>query len=114
MVDDSDTVKNLVRKVSGQFHLPYFTLTPTFSVCPSHGYLKGEQPECPECRQATEVYSRMVGYLRPVKQWNDGKQAEYKNRRPFDWKPAPEFQKSIPKLVPTGPITPQPMKAIAS
>ena len=114
MVDDSDTVKNLVRKVSGQFHLPYFTLTPTFSVCPSHGYLKGEQPECPECRQATEVYSRIVGYLRPVKQWNDGKQAEYKNRRPFDWKPAPEFQKSIPKLVPTGPITPQPMKAIAS
>lgn len=114
MVDDSDTVKNLVRKVSGQFHLPYFTLTPTFSVCPSHGYLKGEQPECPECRQATEVYSRIVGYLRPVKQWNDGKQAEYKNRRPFDWTPASEFQKSIRKLVPTGPITPQPMKAIAS
>jgi len=114
MVDDSDTVKNLVRKVSGQFHLPYFTLTPTFSVCPSHGYLKGEQPECPECRQATEVYSRIVGYLRPVKQWNDGKQAEYKNRRPFDWKPASEFQKTIRKPLPTGLITPQPMKAIAS
>ena len=114
MVDDSDTVKNLVRKVSGQFRLPYFTLTPTFSVCPSHGYLKGEQPECPECRQATEVYSRIVGYLRPVKQWNDGKQAEYKNRRPFDWTPASAFRKTIRKPVPTGPITPQTMKAIAS
>jgi ribonucleoside-triphosphate reductase len=114
MVDDCDTVKNLVRKVSGQFRLPYFTLTPTFSVCPSHGYLKGEQPECPECRQATEVYSRIVGYLRPVKQWNDGKQAEYKNRRPFDWTPASEFRKTIRKPAPTGPITPQTMKAIAS
>jgi anaerobic ribonucleoside-triphosphate reductase/anaerobic ribonucleoside-triphosphate reductase activating protein len=102
MVDDCDTVKNLVRKVSGQFRLPYFTLTPTFSVCPSHGYLKGEQPECPECRQATEVYSRIVGYLRPVKQWNDGKQAEYKNRRPFDWTPASAFRKTIRKPVPTG------------
>ncbi len=114
MVDDSGTVKNLVRKVSGQFRLPYFTLTPTFSVCPSHGYLKGEQPECPECRQATEVYSRIVGYLRPVKQWNDGKQAEYKNRRPFDWTPASEFRKTIRKPLPTGPIPPQTMKAIAS
>lgn len=114
MVDDCDTVKNLVRKVSGQFRLPYFTLTPTFSVCPSHGYLKGEQPECPECCQATEVYSRIVGYLRPVKQWNDGKQAEYKNRRPFDWTPASAFRKTIRKPAPTGPITPQTMKAIAS
>jgi len=114
MVDDCDTVKNLVRKVSGQFRLPYFTLTPTFSVCPSHGYLKGEQPECPECRQATEVYSRIVGYLRPVKQWNDGKQAEYKNRRPFDWTPASEFWKTIRKPAPTGPIPRQTMKAIAS
>jgi ribonucleoside-triphosphate reductase len=114
MVDDCDTVKNLVRKVSGQFRMPYFTLTPTFSVCPSHGYLKGEQPECPECHQATEVYSRIVGYLRPVKQWNDGKQAEYKNRRPFDWTPASEFRKTIRKPAPTGPITPQTMKAIAS
>jgi ribonucleoside-triphosphate reductase len=114
MVDDCDTVKNLVRKVSGQFRLPYFTLTPTFSVCPSHGYLKGEQPECPECHQATEVYSRIVGYLRPVKQWNDGKQAEYKNRRPFDWTPASEFRKTIRKPAPTGPITLQTMKAIAS
>jgi len=85
MVDDVDTVKRLVRKVTGRFRLPYFTLTPTFSVCASHGYLKGEQPVCPTCRQATEVYSRIVGYLRPVGQWNDGKRAEYANRRPFGW-----------------------------
>jgi len=85
MVDDVDTVKHLVRKVTGRFRLPYFTLTPTFSVCASHGYLKGEQPVCPDCRQATEVYSRIVGYLRPIGQWNDGKQAEYANRRPFGW-----------------------------
>jgi len=88
MVDDVVTVKNMVRKVTSRFRLPYFTLTPTFSVCASHGYLRGEQPECPECRQATEVYSRVVGYLRPIKQWNDGKQAEYVNRRPFDWEQA--------------------------
>ncbi len=94
-VEDVDTVKNLVRKVTGRFRLPYFTLTPTFSVCSSHGYLKGAQPECPNCRQATEVYSRVVGYLRPVKQWNDGKQAEYANRRPFDWQPSPEANESF-------------------
>jgi len=101
MVDDIQTVKNLVRKVAGRFHLPYFTLTPTFSVCPSHGYLKGEQPECPECRQATEVYSRIVGYLRPVNQWNDGKQAEYRNRRTYEWrKTRPTPPKEDPGLLP--------------
>ena len=114
MVDDIRTVKNLVRKVSGQFRLPYFTLTPTFSVCPSHGYLKGEQPKCPECRQATEVYSRIVGYLRPVKQWNDGKQAEYRNRRPFDWQKSLESKKKIGEPLPTRQPIPQPVKAIAS
>jgi ribonucleoside-triphosphate reductase len=88
MVDDVQTVKTLVRKIAGRFRLPYFTLTPTFSVCPSHGYLKGEQPQCPDCGQDTEVYSRIVGYLRPLSQWNDGKQAEYFNRRTFDWRQA--------------------------
>jgi ribonucleoside-triphosphate reductase len=113
MVDDIRTVKNLVRKVSGQFRLPYFTLTPTFSVCPSHGYLKGDRPECPECRQATEVYSRIVGYLRPVQQWNDGKQAEYLNRRPFDWHKSLEPQKKVSEPTPTAQPTLQPVKAIA-
>ena len=82
-VSDIETVKSLIRKVSGNYRLPYFTLTPTFSVCPSHGYLSGEQTRCSHCDRETEVYSRVVGYLRPVKQWNDGKQAEYCRRRPF-------------------------------
>jgi ribonucleoside-triphosphate reductase len=82
-VTDIETVKSLIRKVSDNYHLPYFTLTPTFSICPSHGYLNGEQTRCSHCNRETEVYSRVVGYLRPVKQWNDGKQAEYCRRRPF-------------------------------
>jgi anaerobic ribonucleoside-triphosphate reductase len=76
-------VKTLIRKVSENFRLPYFTLTPTFSICPSHGYLAGNIERCPECRSETEVYSRVVGYLRPVNQWNDGKQAEFSKRKTF-------------------------------
>ncbi len=83
-VGDIETVKSLIRKVSGNYHLPYFTLTPTFSVCPSHGYLSGEQTRCSHCDRETEVYSRVVGYLRPVKQWNDGKRAEYYRRQTFN------------------------------
>jgi hypothetical protein len=83
---DIEAVKSLVRKIAANYRLPYFTLTPTFSICPSHGYLRGEQPRCAHCNQETEIYSRVVErrqtgnmpYLRPVKQWNDGKlQAEY-------------------------------------
>ncbi len=82
-VTDTETVKSLIRKVATNYQLPYFTLTPTFSICPAHGYLNGEQTRCSHCDRETEVYSRVVGYLRPVKQWNDGKQAEYRRRRPF-------------------------------
>ena len=82
-VSDVNTVKSLVKKVVTKFRLPYFTLTPTFSVCPSHGYLNGKQEKCPHCEQETEVYSRVVGYLRPVKQWNSGKQAEFIMRKNF-------------------------------
>ena len=74
----------LIRKVAWNSHLPYFTLTPTFSVCPTHGYVNGEYRECPTCQTKCEVYSRVVGYLRPVDQWNDGKQAEFRMRRNFD------------------------------
>ncbi len=77
LITDVSTIKGLIRKISTNFHLPYFTLTPTFSVCPSHGYLKGKQEKCSVCDAETEVYSRVVGYLRPVKQWNNGKQAEF-------------------------------------
>ena len=82
-VTDTETVKSLIRKVATNYQLPYFTLTPTFSICPAHGYLNGEQTRCSHCDRETEVYSRVVGYLRPVKQWNDGKQAEYRRRQPF-------------------------------
>ncbi len=82
-IGDIDAVKSLVRKIASSYHLPYFTLTPTFSVCPIHGYLAGEQPVCAHCNQETEVYSRVVGYLRPVKQWNDGKQAEFAMRKTY-------------------------------
>ena len=83
-VSDVDAIKGLVKKIVNHHRLPYFTLTPTFSVCPSHGYLKGEQERCVECNSETEIYSRVVGYLRPVKQWNNGKQAEYRMRRTFN------------------------------
>jgi ribonucleoside-triphosphate reductase len=82
-LSDIEAVKALVRKISTNYRLPYYTLTPTFSVCPTHGYLKGEQPRCAHCNQETEIYSRVVGYLRPVKQWNDGKQAEYAMRHTY-------------------------------
>ncbi len=82
-VNDTRSVKAFVKRVAETYSLPYFTLSPTFSICPTHGYLKGEQPQCPECGAETEVFSRVVGYLRPINQWNDGKQAEYKERREF-------------------------------
>ncbi|MBN2125824.1 MAG: ribonucleoside triphosphate reductase [Deltaproteobacteria bacterium] len=85
-VTDTEVIKALIRKMVTNFRAPYFTLTPTFSVCPSHGYLKGKQEECPICRQETEVYSRVVGYLRPVGQWNTGKQSEFQLRKTFKLK----------------------------
>jgi ribonucleoside-triphosphate reductase len=74
----------LIKKVSWNSKLPYFTLTPTFSICPTHGYTTGEHKICPVCGANCEIYSRVVGYLRPVDQWNDGKQAEFAIRKTFD------------------------------
>jgi ribonucleoside-triphosphate reductase len=82
-VSDVETIKGLIRKIVTNYRLPYFTLTPTFSVCPSHGYLNGEHEKCGVCHEETEIYSRVVGYLRPVKQWNNGKQAEFDIRKTF-------------------------------
>jgi ribonucleoside-triphosphate reductase len=82
-VGEVESTKSLIKKIVTRFRLPYFTLTPSFSVCPSHGYLKGEQERCPTCREETEIYSRVVGYLRPVKQWNEGKRAEFAMRKRF-------------------------------
>ncbi len=85
IASDLGAVKELVKKVFNNFHLPYFTLTPTFSICPNHGYLPGEHFTCPKCliKQPCEVYSRVVGYIRPIQQWHTGKQEEFKERRVF-------------------------------
>jgi ribonucleoside-triphosphate reductase (formate) len=87
-VKDIENVKNIVNRVANKFKLPYFTLTPTFSVCPSHGYLAGEHEKCDQCGEETEVYSRIVGYLRPVNQWNNGKQTEFCMRKTYKPKTA--------------------------
>jgi len=84
-IQDAGNVKTLIHKICTQYSLPYVTFTPTFSVCPSHGYLSGEIPKCPVCEERCEVYSRVVGYLRPVKQWNKGKQEEFGMRRVFNF-----------------------------
>ena len=75
--------KTLLRKVFNNYRLPYVSLTPTFSVCPEHGYLNGEVYECPDCGAQTEVWSRVVGYLRPVQNYHKGKQEEYRQRRKY-------------------------------
>ena len=80
---DPEAVKNFVRVICDRYRLPYFTVTPTFSICPEHGYIRGRHESCPKCGGETEVYSRVVGYLRPVKQWNEGKQQEFKQRKTF-------------------------------
>lgn len=87
-ISDPNQVKKILKKVFDKFRLPYFTLTPTFSICPIHGYIAGEHFTCPKCiiEQPCEVYSRVVGYLRPVQQWNQGKKEEFKERKEFEIK----------------------------
>lgn len=89
------SVKQLIYKITHHFKLPYVTLSPTFSVCPQHGYIYGEHKTCPRCQDAGNeqkctVFSRIVGYLRPVDQWNDGKQEEFRERKLFDQKHSDE------------------------
>ena len=81
---DWKAAATLVRKIAENHKLPYYTLSPTYSVCKNHGYLPGEQFVCPECGEKTEVYSRITGYYRPVQNWNDGKSQEYKERKVYD------------------------------
>lgn len=83
-MDDPQTLKKLVKTICENYKLPYFTFSPSFSICKNHGYIVGEHPECPKCSEATEVYSRVVGFLRPVSQWNKGKQAEFEMREHYD------------------------------
>lgn len=95
-IADPSAVPGLVKKICENFTLPYFTLTPTFSVCASHGYIAGEQSSCPTCASPCEVYSRVVGFLRPVSQWNEAKQAEFTNRAMY-----------VPEVVPVTACVPK-------
>ena len=81
---DWESAATLVRKIAENYRLPYYTISPTYSVCKDHGYISGEHFECPECGKATEVYSRITGYYRPVQNWNAGKTQEYKERREYN------------------------------
>ena len=97
-MDDPQTLKKLVKTICENYKLPYFTFSPSFSICKNHGYLVGEHPTCPNCNETTEVYSRVVGFLRPVSQWNKGKQAEFDMREHYD--DAAEHQRACAVAVP--------------
>ena len=81
---DWRSAASIVRKIAENYRLPYYTLSPTYSVCKDHGYIAGEKYTCPKCGKDTEVYSRITGYYRPVQNWNDGKAQEYKDRKTYD------------------------------
>ena len=83
---DWKAAANIVKTIADNYRLPYYTLSPTYSVCAEHGYIAGEVYECPQCRKKTEVYSRITGYYRPVQNWNDGKLQEFKDRQLYDLK----------------------------
>lgn len=109
---DWNSAAGLVRKIANNYKLPYFTLSPTYSICREHGYLNGEQYTCPYCGKKTEVYSRITGYYRPVQNWNDGKTQEFKDRKVYDLGQShlnkeeakgqrPQFRKPAVKSAPT-------------
>jgi len=81
---DWQAAANLVRKIAENYKLPYYTMSPTYSICHNHGYIAGEEFKCPDCGSKTEVYSRITGYYRPVQNWNDGKAQEYKDRKVYN------------------------------
>jgi len=82
-IENNENLKSLIRTICHKYKLPYFTITPTFSVCPNCGYIAGENSYCPKCESDCEVYSRVVGYLRPVQQWNKGKKEEFSQRKTY-------------------------------
>ena len=86
-LSSAEACKRFIKKVLGTYQLPYVTVTPVFSVCDTHGYLNGEQPECPHCQAKTKVWTRVMGYFRPVDSFNKGKQGEHRQRKHFveDW-----------------------------
>ena len=98
----------LVRKIAENYELPYYTISPTYSVCADHGYLAGEQKTCPICGKKTEVYSRITGYYRPVQNWNDGKSQEYQDRKTYQVGTTSLSQAAQPAETP---VTPEPQAA---
>lgn len=115
-IDDLEACKSLVKRIAENYRIPYFTITPTFSICPDHGYLKGEQFKCGDCGSETEVYSRIVGYYRPVGNWNKGKREEYFERQTFDQCPVslPHSHKALQEESGTAETTaPAPGKPVA-
>ena len=82
-IEDAAVAKRLIRRIFERYRLPYLSLTPTFSICPDHGYLRGEHTVCPNCGAETEVWSRVTGYFRPVGNFNEGKKQEYRDRVNF-------------------------------
>lgn len=82
-IKDFTSVKNLIKKICCKFRIPYFSITPTFSICPDHGYIPGKIENCPKCGKTCEIYSRIVGYLRPLSQWNEGKRSEFDRRKTY-------------------------------
>jgi len=95
-----EATARLVRKIAENYRLPYYTISPTYSVCPAHGYITGEVYKCPECGRKTEVYSRITGYYRPVQNWNDGKAEEFKERKTYDIEHSVLEGKGIHKITP--------------
>ena len=103
---DWKAAATLVRKIAENYKLPYYTMSPTYSVCRNHGYLTGEVYTCPHCGQKTEVYSRITGYYRPVQNWNDGKAQEFRDRKVYN------IGRS--RLTHTGPLHPETVSASAA
>ncbi len=100
-ISDWKVCRDLVKKVTARYKLPYFTITPTFSICPNHGYLRGEVKICPECQKECEIWSRVMGYFRPVSQWNKGKQSEFMSRKEYNIDKI-NGDKRVSKTKPTG------------
>ena len=101
----------LVRKIAENYELPYYTISPTYSVCADHGYLAGEQKTCPICGKKTEVYSRITGYYRPVQNWNDGKSQEYQDRKTYQVGTSSLSQPAQPTEKPAAPAPQAPQTA---
>ncbi len=110
---DWKAAATLVRKIAENYRLPYYTMSPTYSVCRNHGYLSGEQKTCPDCGEPTEVYSRITGYYRPVQNWNDGKSQEFRDRKVYDISRSHLTHEGVQKAVSESCAEPTPSSAEA-